>query len=741
MSDQPPALDAPAASAFPYVAEVVFSNVKSDPEEGEEQRPPIRNLALGPRTLIVGPNASGKSAIVNAVELALTGTAGDVVGRDVVADPSMLGTLAPAGEALVAQVKLSTGLLCNTTVPYSGDGAYKRPIQSSPQPNALPLRAVQEALAGGLTKVRAFLLALVENRISERDLTAALEAMGQGDAFAATRARLASHGTPIAILQAVTAFATAEERSLRKDAEALERATQDSMRGLAPSPLDSDFTDAQAKIEAIEAQLRAARAMASNQVVPTQAAFEAMQARNHIAAYQQSCENVAKLRDQALVKVQAAKDAKALELRFAAQVEAARADVLNARDALQRFDATRPADTDRGRRERVQSVVLLAEGLRAAMDKHGAEATGCPLCAGTLSAQRAEALIAAGMGALADLEGQSTALGHWEVQRQRWQKDVERSMNYMLRSEEEHRSAQLQRAYAVQNAVEACERLSTAEQAMPAEPSEEMFALVHEADVEEEPGYHDGNGSGYVEVTSAESAEDALQKAREHLQNLQNLQARHASARINYGTVGEKRARAQAYKDLLTACKAVQGTLLASAIAHFESAVQAHLPVGLQFGVVLQDADEREVCRMGFWRGKGAKRKLHTALSGYEWAIEQAALTLAVRSVGDVAVCIPEERSFDAQALRAAMDAFSHSEMQLIMTTTTVPAGVVINADGWIDTGTAPAGWTILQTGALPWEARAGGGVPVPPKTRKPRKKKEDAPPPPSDDTLPPDYE
>ena len=60
---------------------------------------------LGPRTLIVGPNASNKSAVVNSVEFALTGAVSDVVGRALVKEANALLALGD-GEGLWATAVL-----------------------------------------------------------------------------------------------------------------------------------------------------------------------------------------------------------------------------------------------------------------------------------------------------------------------------------------------------------------------------------------------------------------------------------------------------------------------------------------------------------------------------------------------------------------------------------------------------------------------------------------------------------
>ena len=66
----------------PHVGRLV-SNLKTI-----DGRP--RTVELGPKTLIVGPNGSGKSSIQQSLQLALNGSADDLVGRDGVRDNGLL---------------------------------------------------------------------------------------------------------------------------------------------------------------------------------------------------------------------------------------------------------------------------------------------------------------------------------------------------------------------------------------------------------------------------------------------------------------------------------------------------------------------------------------------------------------------------------------------------------------------------------------------------------------------------
>ena len=86
--------------ARPYITDIL-TNIK------------VGNLTLSDLSenlFITGPNGSGKTAVLNALELALTGEARDLGGRDKVRSAAMLAQLAPEGKGpIYARVKFSSG--------------------------------------------------------------------------------------------------------------------------------------------------------------------------------------------------------------------------------------------------------------------------------------------------------------------------------------------------------------------------------------------------------------------------------------------------------------------------------------------------------------------------------------------------------------------------------------------------------------------------------------------------------
>lgn len=130
-------------SSIPHVTHVV-SNLKSPNNKHW-------SIDLGPRTLIVGSNTSHKSTVVQAVELALSGAADDLIGRNAVKDGATLLTMA-ASTSLLCKLVLSN----NDTRSYfveAVDDTVKKPIHTG-DPATLPLRLVRDALSGSSQTAR-----------------------------------------------------------------------------------------------------------------------------------------------------------------------------------------------------------------------------------------------------------------------------------------------------------------------------------------------------------------------------------------------------------------------------------------------------------------------------------------------------------------------------------------------------------------------------------------------------------
>ena len=109
---------------------------------------------LGQRTLILGANGIGKSAILNAAELAGTGKVSDIAGRALMAKDADLFMLAPPeADHVYAHAHLSEGIGMASWELRKG----KRAKRTGPG-ISFPLREVRDALLGSAETARKWIL-------------------------------------------------------------------------------------------------------------------------------------------------------------------------------------------------------------------------------------------------------------------------------------------------------------------------------------------------------------------------------------------------------------------------------------------------------------------------------------------------------------------------------------------------------------------------------------------------------
>lgn len=126
------------------------------------------SVDIGPKTLIVGPNRSGKSTIVNAIELATTGRASDIAGRATLALDAELATLMPPGADSVFARAFYGPLIPTCQVVWALEKGHKATRGAAPSPASevvFPLREVRENLVASAEKARKWLLGLVAAEI------------------------------------------------------------------------------------------------------------------------------------------------------------------------------------------------------------------------------------------------------------------------------------------------------------------------------------------------------------------------------------------------------------------------------------------------------------------------------------------------------------------------------------------------------------------------------------------------
>ena len=202
------------------------------------------DAALTEKTLIIGSNGAGKSAIVNAVELALVGGASDIEGRAWVQDVKRLKRL---GASVHVEATLDDETACTFKIKKS-KAEHQNGVGGS-----LPYREVRDALTGSASKAYKYLL----------------NQCAQGLTLDEVKARIPSdlHGLYMSVAgygnSAVEGLLEAQEvaaknaRDTAKEAKGAQEAANLAGQGMGPLVLASQIKD-------VHETMRAARQYAEN---------------------------------------------------------------------------------------------------------------------------------------------------------------------------------------------------------------------------------------------------------------------------------------------------------------------------------------------------------------------------------------------------------------------------------------------------------------------------------------------
>ncbi len=178
---------------------------------------------LGEKTLIVGPNGIGKSAIVNAVELAVGASASDIVGRSEVKREADLLTLGD-GKRVFAEAEFSDGSGASYETKTNNRGGAKKATHACPVTASFPVRDVRAALSGSADTARSWLLSKVVQDVTRDDVLAWFtpEATALYGRYAKAE-RKSEIEILLSVHQAVSKKARAEKKRLATERELLER--------------------------------------------------------------------------------------------------------------------------------------------------------------------------------------------------------------------------------------------------------------------------------------------------------------------------------------------------------------------------------------------------------------------------------------------------------------------------------------------------------------------------------------
>ena len=590
------------------------------------------SATLTEKTLIVGPNGEGKSAIVNALTLALTGAADDLLGRDVVKLADVIGLMAPPGENVTASATLSNGVESTYLSVRKADGGFGNAKLSNTFPGAVPLRDVRESLTGSAEKARAFLLSRAAGQITADDVLRVIPEARREDYAAAVIAAGAKGLAPVDQLLAVIDSTKGEANEAKKRAKVLNEQVAARGNDLPAEPLDADVAEAEAIVSTAEAAFVAALTVAGAAI--RDAAGVAMlrercaQQAQNVALRQR---NVAQLRDEATRAIAAFTQGKA---------------------DLAALDAALPADvaSETARAALWQAVSVITSRAVVNLDKLNQPEGVCPCCHSAASRGAFFAAGEAAVGVLAKLNDLTTRAA---------------TRDRMAQALPNTKAAALR-------VVETLER------------AEEALRATEAALARDTATAQAAQSTASVGLSDPEAARFALAAAQGRKGAYIGVRAAWAELRATKAAVEATLAQEAAARGVCDAASSVVETLLDGAAAAFVARVNLHLPTAYRFGLQLRDG-EKAVCRYGFVQANGG---LHAAVSGAEWALLTAALTLAC--VGDgpgPVVLVPDERAFDPDTLRAALVALADAPVQVVITSPIRPSGRL------------PAGWSIVEVG------------------------------------------
>ena len=230
-------------STDPIYVSRVRSNLKSP--NGESY-----SIELGPKTLLLGRNTSHKSAIVQSVELALTGAVDDIVGRTNVKDSSLLLSLVSGDNLNVSTTtsdnnEASFNLMRGSVADHDGG-----------DPGALVLRQVRSALAGSVASARKTFLSWAAGSIVRSDVLANMPTHlhAKYDDIADKQP-----GSEVNKLIAVTDYAGKRQRESSKEMRGAQAVLDAGLNNeLDSRPTDQDMEATKAAVGKAQAQLETA---------------------------------------------------------------------------------------------------------------------------------------------------------------------------------------------------------------------------------------------------------------------------------------------------------------------------------------------------------------------------------------------------------------------------------------------------------------------------------------------------
>jgi len=233
-----------STSTRPFVERLV-TNLKT--ADGQP-----KTYALGPKTLIIGPNGSGKSGIQQSLQLALIGSADDLVGRMNVRDSGMLMSMVSA-ERLSIHAKLNSG---EDYVFVAKDGG--RPSHDTGAEALLPLQQVREVLEGSAATARKAFLTWAATEVTSGDVLEMVPEIYRNKFLDISHA-VGRSMTTIESLLATLEYVGKRQRDAMKEASGAEALLISLTDDLEPCPTEEDINAAKWQADLLTKRASAVR--------------------------------------------------------------------------------------------------------------------------------------------------------------------------------------------------------------------------------------------------------------------------------------------------------------------------------------------------------------------------------------------------------------------------------------------------------------------------------------------------
>lgn len=217
------------------------------------------NVELGPKTLLCGPNGSGKTAVLQALKLAILGCVDDQEGKTGVAQTSVIARLFAPETKMSAVAEMSDGAVFSWAAEDKGRGkGFTRPKMTGPGYSvSFPFQDTKALFSGDEKKVRAWVEERVGNEMTEEELLDVLPAMyrAEGEVIL-SKFRLRS---PVDLATTVKEEARNMKAAATRQETLVTKMTEDMPTPLSPGARDNMV----ARLEELQQKLRSANTVSA----------------------------------------------------------------------------------------------------------------------------------------------------------------------------------------------------------------------------------------------------------------------------------------------------------------------------------------------------------------------------------------------------------------------------------------------------------------------------------------------